>query len=62
MISNNPKYTIFIPKGATVFGVILVDSNQNPIAGFPIPPLTPKDGDILEIEFFVKPEKVRVKP
>lgn len=51
------EVSIYIKKGATVYGVVLLDINQKPIGGAGINPVRPADGDAIDVTFLHEPEK-----
>lgn len=50
--------SIYIPKGAKVYGIVLMDEKQKPIGGTGITPIRPASGDIIDVEFLEDPTKV----
>ena len=51
------EVSIYIKKGATVYGVVLLDADRKAIGGSGITPVKPEDGDVIDITFLHEPEK-----
>ena len=45
------EVAIYIPKGKTVRGIVLLDENQRPIGSCAIKATTPDDGDVIDLTF-----------